>query len=88
MSSANNIQYHYIGQQPFLYKTGNTTKDGEVEYAWSRSSLLLCKLIIIFLFFFKKPVFIEARQGLTVSPLTDPGHIDTIYVVYASKVST
>ena len=29
----------------------------------------------------------KARQGLTVSLLTDPGHIDTIYVVYDHKVS-
>ena len=30
----------------------------------------------------------KARQGLTVSPLTDPGHIDTIFLVYVPKVST
>ena len=44
MSGANNIQYHYIGQKPFLYKTGNTTKDGEMEYAWSRLSVQIDKL--------------------------------------------
>ena len=38
MASANNIQYHYVGQQPYLYKT-STTNDGKDVFAWSRLSV-------------------------------------------------
>ena len=38
MASANKIQYHYVGQKPYLYKTG-TDNDGKDILSWSRLSV-------------------------------------------------
>jgi hypothetical protein len=38
MASATNTKYHYVGQKPYIYKTGEI-KDGKEVFAWSRLSV-------------------------------------------------
>jgi len=38
MASEIKIQYHYVGEKPYIYKTGEI-KEGKEVFAWSRLSV-------------------------------------------------